>query len=91
MRDMPPFFQNQVASPWVLFLAGSLWGQVCTRKREAGCSLEGGAVGAAWPGLLEPFYLVGPSYSTLSVSDLWPGHSLLGVDLQIGQVEREQK
>lgn len=45
----------------------------------------------AWPGLLEPSYLMGPSYSTLSVSNLWPGHSSLGVDLQIGQVERGQK
>ena len=45
----------------------------------------------AWLGLLEPSTLMGPSYSTLSVSSLWPGHNSLGVDLQTGQVERDQK
>lgn len=59
-------------------------------EREAACALEGGAVGVAWPGLLEPSYLMGPSYSTLRVSDLWPGHSSLGVSMQVGQVGREQ-
>lgn len=44
----------------------------------------------AWPGLLEPSYLMGPSYFTLRVSDLWPGHSALGVSMQMGQVGREQ-
>lgn len=57
-------------------------------ERETGCALEGRAV---WPGLLEPPYLMGPSYSTLGASDLWPGHSSLGVDMGLGQVEGEQK
>ena len=46
---------------------------------------------AARLGLLEPSNLMGPSYSTLSVSSLWPGHNLLGVDLKTRQVERDKK
>lgn len=41
------------------------------------CALEGGTVGVAWPGLLEPSYLMGPSYPTLRVSDCGLG-TLIG-------------
>lgn len=65
-----------MASPWVakhpvMFPDGSPWVSQHT-EREAGCALEGGAV---WPGLLEPPYFMGPGYSILRISDLWPGHS----------------
>lgn len=71
----------------VTFLDGCPW--VSQHKgEEAACALEGGAAGGAWPGLLEPSRLMGPSYSTLRVTQrsvAWP--QLAGR----GQVEGEQK
>ena len=73
MRSAPPFSQNQMASPWVaarqpvMSLDGALG--VSQHIEGEGCALEGGAI---WPGLLEPSYLRGPSYSTLSRHSVAP-------------------